>query len=188
MNTYARTTDAAFSTQPSIPILGLWSGDVPTTLQHSSSNMQASVSTVALALLTMLGGIAFSSYEPPTFADTAKIVTPSRFNERKNAAPFGYEISQSQVAVVNTYLNQHTTSRDFLREVAVIIDRIYGSKVIREIHVVEDIDTGKTIMELTIKSGLALDDEFVQKDELLFQRIGSSGLTGGLHDVVISQG
>lgn len=186
MNTYARAADAAFSTHPSISILGLWSGDVPTTLQHASTDKQASVSTVALALLTMLSGVEFSSYEPPTFADTAKIVTPSRFIERKNLPLHGYEM-QSQSAV-NEYLNQHTTSRDFLRDVAIIIDEIYGSKVIREIHVVEDVDTGKPIMELTIKSGLALDDDFDQKDQLLFQRLDASGLASGLRDVVISQG
>ncbi|MGZ8257270.1 MAG: hypothetical protein ACXWTX_05820 [Gallionella sp.] len=67
-------------------------------------------------------------------------------------------------------------------------DDIYGSKTIREIHVVEDVDTGKLIMELTIKSGLPLNDEFDQKDQLLFQRIDTSGIAWGLRDVVVTQG
>ena len=93
-----------------------------------------------------------------------------------------------QEAAVNEYLRQHVTSRDFLRDVAVIIDGIYGSNIIRDIDVVEDVDTGKPIMELTVKSGLPLNDEFDQKDQLLFKRIEAYGLAWGLCDVVISQG
>ena len=100
----------------------------------------------------------------------------------------GYEISQSQHIAVNQYLREHITSWDFLQKIAVIIDDIYGSKAIRDIHVVEDVDTGKPIMELTIKSGLPLNDEFDRKGQLLFQRIEASGLAWGLRDVVISQG
>lgn len=137
----------------------------------------------------MLGGIGFASHElPPTFADTARITAPSRYTERNDYALFGYEISQSQHIAVNQYLREHITSRDFLQKIAVIIDDIYGSKAIRDIHVVEDVDTGEPIMELTIKSGLPLNDEFDQKDQLLFQRIDASGLAWGLRDVVIAQG
>ena len=107
---------------------------------------------------------------------------------RKNSALSGYEISPSLDATVSEYLRQHLTSGDFLHDIAIIIDDIYGSKVIRAIHVVDDVDTGKPIMELTIQSGLPLNDEFDQKDQLLFQRIEASGLAWGLRDVVISQG
>ena len=138
---------------------------------------------------SMLGGVGLASHAlPPTFADTARILSPSRIVERKDSALLGYEISQSQELPINQYLRQHISTRDFLRDVAVIIDGIYGSKVTRDIHVVEDVDTGTPIMELTILSGLPLNDEFDQKDQLLFQRIEASGLAGGLRDVVISQG
>lgn len=170
--------------------LGLWAGDMPSTLQQPHTKIQANVSTVAsLTLASILGGAGLVSHAmPPTFVDTARIITPFRIVERKESALIGYEINQSQDSTINQYLRQHIFARDFLRDVAVIIDDIYGSKVIRNIHVVEDVDTGKPIMELTILSGLPLNDEFDQKDQLLFQRIEASGFAWGLRDVVISQG
>lgn len=170
--------------------LGLWAGYVPTTLQYPPAKKQTNVSTVAsLTLASILGGAGLASHVlPPTFVDTARIITPSRIVERKDSGLSGYEISQSQDSSINQYLRQHVSAYDFLRDVAVIIDDIYGSKVIRDIHVVEDVDTGKPIMELTILSGLPLDNEFDQKDQLLFQTIEASGLAWGLRDVVISQG
>lgn len=190
MNTFVGTTDATFHAIQQPLKFGLWAGYVPTTLQQPSTNMQPCLSTVVgLTLASMLGGVGVISHElPPTFADTARIITPSRAIERKSSTLFGYGIKKSQVADVNEYLHQHISSRNFLRDVAVIIDGIYGSGVIRNIHIVEDIDTGKPIMELTIQSELPLNDEFVQKDQLLFQRIEASELAWGLRDVVISQG
>ncbi len=190
MNTFVGTTDAMFRTFPQQSIFGLRAVSVPTTLQQPIANKQPNVSTVVgLTLASMLGGVGFASHAlPPTFADIARIITPSRIVERKDSALFGYTIRQSQDSVVNEYLLQHIASRDFLRQVAVIIDGIYGSKVIRDIHVVEDVDTGNPIMELTISSGLPLNDEFDLKDKLLFQRIEASGLAWGLRDVVVSQG
>ena len=187
MSTFICTTDAAFGALPPPSSLGLWAGSVPTTLQKATANKQTSVSTV-VGLTLMLGGIVGASYElPPTFADIARIATSSRITERNRSILLGYEIKSSQNVAINEYLRQHLTSRDFLRDVAIIIDGIYGSKVIRKIHVVEDVDTGRPIMELTVMSGLPLDDEFVQKDQLLFQKIEASGLAWGLRDVVISQ-
>lgn len=189
MNTFVGTTNATSSLPPP-SIFGLWAGSVPTTLQQPATNRQRDVSTVAaLTLASILGGTGLAAQAlPPTFADTARVTSPSRVIERKDSALAGYKISQSQSSSVNEYLRQHITSRDFLHGIAVIIDGIYGSKVIRDIHVVEDIDTGKLIMELTILSGLPLNDEFDQKDQLLFQNIDESGLAWGLRDVVISQG
>lgn len=190
MNTFVGTTDAKFGAFPQQSIFGLREVSVPTTLQQPIANKQPNVSTVVgLTLASMLGGVGFSSHSlPPTFAEIARIITSSRIVERKDSALFGYRIGQSQDSVVNAYLLQHIASRDFLRQVAVIIEGIYGSNVTRDIHVVEDVDTGNPIMELTILSGLPLNDEFDQKDQLLFQMIEASGLAWGLHDVVISQG
>ena len=190
MNTFYGTTNEAFRAPPPQSKLGLWAGSVPTTLQQPTTNIHIGVSTVSgLTLATLLGGTGFVSHElPPTFVDTARIITPSRIIERKNSALSGYEISPSLDATVSEYLRQHLTSGDFLHDIAIIIDDIYGSKVIRAIHVVDDVDTGKPIMELTIQSGLPLNDEFDQKDQLLFQRIEASGLAWGLRDVVISHG
>lgn len=187
MNTFVNTTG---KTNNTLAPLGLWAGFAPTTLQQPAPSKQENFSTViGLTLASMLGGIGFASHElPPTFADTAKITTFSRLSVRNDYALFGYKISQSQHIAVNQYLHEHTTTRDFLREVAVIIDGIYGSRVTRDIHVIEDIDTGKPIMELTILSGLPLNDEFDQKDQLLFQQIEAARLAWGLCDVVITQG
>lgn len=190
MNTFISTTGATPHTFPPQSILGLWATSAPTTLQQPIANKQTNVSTVVgLTLASMLGGVGLASHAlPPTFVDIARITSPSRIIERKDSALLGYGISQSQEFTVNQYLRQHISTRDFLRDVAVIIDGIYGSKVTRDIHVVEDVDTGTPIMELTILSGLPLNYEFDQKDQLLFQRIEASGLAGGLRDVVISQG
>lgn len=190
MSTLIGTTGSTCHALQHPSIFGLGAGSVPTTLQQPTANIQASLTTVVgLTLATMLGGIGLASNElPPTFAETARYITPARIIERRSSVLLGYETSQSQDASVNEYLRQHISSRNFLHDVAIIIDNIYGSKVIRDIYVVEDVDTGKPIMELTIKSGLPLDDEFIQKDELLFQRIEASGLAWGLRDVVISQG
>lgn len=190
MNNLVDTTGATFHALQHPSKFGLWAGSVPTTLQQPAAYKQASVSTVvSLTLATMLGGIGLAVNElPPTFVETARYISPTRIIERKSSVLLGYSISQSQDTAVNEYLRQHASSRDFLRDVATIIDDIYGSKIIRDIHVVEDIDTGKSILELTIKSGLPLDDEFIQKDQLLFQRIEASGLAWGLRDVIISQG
>lgn len=189
MNSFVSTVDTTLvPAQPSI--LGLRAAPVPTTLQQPAVHKQTNASTVAaLTLASMLGGVGLASNSlPPTFADTARIIAPSRIVERKDAALLGYEVRQSQDFAVSQYLLQHISVRDFLREVAIIIDGIYGSKATRNIHVVEDVDTGKLIMELTILSGLPLNDEFDQKDQLLFQQIEATGLAWGLRDVVISQG
>lgn len=190
MNTFANTIGETYDALVPPASLGLWAGAAPTTLQQPAPSKQTNFSTViGLTLASMFGGIGFASQElPPTFADTARIITPSRLTERNDYTLLGYEISQSQHIAVNQYLREHITSRDFLQRIAAIIDDIYGSKTIRDIHVVEDVDTGKPIMELTIKSGLPLNDEFDQKDQLLFQRIDASGLAWGLRDVVVTQG
>lgn len=189
MNTFVDTTSTSFQIPQSPSKVGLWGGNVPTTLQQPPASKQNSNSTAIAFTLAAILGTGFVSQElPPTFADTAEIITPTRIIERKGFALFGYRINQLQEAVVNEYFRQHITSRDFLREVASIVDDIYGSKVIRGLHVVEDVDTGMPIMELTVKSGLPLDDEFDQKDQLLFQKIETSGLAWGLRDVVITQG
>ena len=190
MNTFGGTTNTAFGALPTPLNLGLWAGPVPTTLQKPTTHKQTSVSTVVgLTLASILGGVGLALHSlPPTFVDTARIATPSRIVEPKDSALSGYEISQSQDSAISQYLRQHITARDFLRDVAVVIDGVYGSKVIRDIHVVEDVDTGKPIMELTILSGLPLNEEFDQKDQLLFQQIEAAGLAWGLRDVVISQG
>ncbi len=188
MNTFVGTTNTTFQTTESTFKAGLWTGNVPTTLRQPPAIKQTSTSTaIGLTLATMFG-LGFVSHElPPTFADTATIITPSRIIERKDSL-LGYRIDQLQKAAITEYLRQHITSRDFLREVATIVDDIYGPKVTRDIHVVEDVDTGMPIMELTIMSGLPLDDEFDQKDQLLFKQIESAGLAWGLRDVIISQG
>jgi len=188
MNTFVGTTSTTSTTALQSSV-GLWVGNAPTTLQQPTTHKQTSTSsTIGLAIATMLLLGSVTHELPPTFADTAEFITPSRIIERKGSALFGYKISQLQEAAVNEYLRQHVTSRDFLRDVAVIIDGIYGSNIIRDIDVVEDVDTGKPIMELTVKSGLPLNDEFDQKDQLLFKRIEAYGLAWGLCDVVISQG
>jgi hypothetical protein len=190
MSIYVSTTNAT-SYSPQSSIFGLGAASAPTAFQQPAANKQSDYSTVAalLTLASILGGTELTTQAlPPTFADTARITSPSRPPERKDSALSGYKISQSQSFSVNEYLRQHITSRDFLRDVAVIIDNIYGSKIIRNIHVVEDVDTGKPIMELTVLSGLPLNDEFDQKDQLLFQKIEAAGLAWGLRDVVISQG
>lgn len=189
MNTFVGATNTTFQTLQSSSKAGLWVGNVPTTLRQPPAIKQTSTSTaIGLTLATMLG-LGFVSHElPPTFADTAKIITPSRIIERKGSALLGYQIDQLQEAAINEYLRQHINSQDFLREVATIVDNIYGFKVIRDLHIVEDVDTGMPIMELTVMSGLPLDDEFDQKDQLLFQKIETSGLAWGLRDVVITQG
>ena len=188
MNILVDTEIPTLQTLPSPSKMGLWIGHAPTALQQPMSRQFAASTVVGLTLATMLGGVLITQNElPPTFADTTKFITPSRIIERKGSMPTGYEINQSQNAAVIEYLKQHINSRDFLREVAVIIDGVYGAGVARNIHVVDDVDTGKPIMELTIQSGLPLDDEFIKKDQLLFQRIEASGIAWGLRDVVISQ-
>ena len=188
MNIFVDTTVSTLHTLQNPSKFGLWSGHAPTTLQQPVRRQFATSTVVGLTLATMLGvTLPINNELPPTFADTTKFTIPSSIIERKDSMPIGYEISQSQNAAVIEYLKQHITSRDFLREVAVIIDGVYGAGVVRNIHVVDDVDTGKPIMELTIQSGLPLNDEFDQKDQLLFQRIEIAGLAWGLGDVVISQ-
>jgi hypothetical protein len=187
MNTFVNTIGETYDALVPPASLGLWAGSAPTTLQQPAPSKQANFSTV-VGLTLMLGGIGLAYELPPTFADTARITAPSLHTVRNDYALFGYEISQSQHIAINQYLLEHITSRDFLQQIAIIIDDIYGSKTIRDLHVVEDVDTGELIMELTIKSGLPLNDEFDQKDQLLFQRIDASGLVWGLRNVVITQG
>jgi hypothetical protein len=146
------------------------------------------IGTTLTAILVGLSPVGHIE-QPPTFVQTTQYTAPTHIvSTKENGALRGYKISSSQDAAVNEYLRQHPNSHDFLRDVAAIIDSIYGQGIIRAIHVVDDIDTGKPIMELAIQSGLPLDDEFIQKDQLLFQRIEESGLAWGFRDVVISQG
>lgn len=174
---FAHTSASGAPTQPRTSVGAKQSNTLPTV-----------VSTVLAA--AMLVGLSHAEHiEPPTFVQTAQYTTPDRIIAAKeNDALRGYEISSLQISAIGEYLRQHIGARNFLCDVAVIIDGVYGSKVIRNIHVVEDVDTGKPIMELTILSGLPLNDEFDQKDQLLFQRIEAAGLAWGLRDVVISQG
>jgi len=189
MNTFVGTASTTFHTLQTSSKVGLQEGNVPTTLQKPHASKQTCGSTVIAFTLAAMFGTGLASQElPPTFVDTAGIITPTRIIERKGLALFGYKIDQLQEAAVNEYLRQHVTSRVFLSEVAAIVDDIYGTKVIRDLHVVEDEDTGMPIMELTVLSGLPLDDEFDQKDQSLFQKIEASGLAWCLRDVVISQG
>jgi hypothetical protein len=75
-----------------------------------------------------------------------------------------------------------------VQNVISIIDEVYGVNTTRTIRVVDDLDTGKPIMELTIFSGLPIDEGFIEKDLRLFQKVAASELSLGFHDVVISQG
>jgi len=190
MNALTNTINATLAPSSQSP-LGLWVGSLPPTLQQPTAiNKQSNFSTViGLTLASMLGGAGFTLHAlPPTFADIAKIIPPLSVVNQKDSSLLGYAMNESQEYNINQYLHQHISTHDFLLKVAVIIDSIYGPTVTRNIHIVEDVDTGKPIMELTILSGLPLNDEFDQKDQLLFKQIEAAGLVWGLRDVVISQG
>lgn len=190
MSTFAALADTTFRTPQPPSIKGLWEGHVPTTLQHPPQKIQAQASTlIGFTLASMIGGGGFALHEfSPTFAGTINNSAPARIIRQKEYVLFGYEIDQSQHVAVTDYLNQHVSTADFLQGVATIIDDIYGPTTTRDLHVIEDFDTGGLIMQLTIKSGLPLDDDFDHKDQLIFQKIDSSGLAWGLRDVVITQG
>lgn len=145
---------------------------------------------IGTTLTAMFVGLSPTEHiEPPTFVQTAQYTTPARAAfAKENGALRDYQTSPLQDLTISEYLRQHSALRDFLRGVATITDDIYGVGIVRTIHMVDDVDTGKPIMELTILSGLPLNDEFDQKDQLLFQSIEASGLAWGLRDVVVTQG
>jgi hypothetical protein len=136
----------------------------------------------------MVAGTAYA-LQSPTFVGTTQYTAPDRvIFERENSTLYGYKIEGSLLSTINEYLKIKPIADRFVREVARIIDGIYGAGVIRTLRVLDDPDTGRPLMELTIESGLPIDEKFMQNDVALFQQIEASGFAEGLKHVVVSQG
>lgn len=149
-------------------------------------NYSALLGTTISAM--MVAGTAYA-LQSPTFVGTTQYTAPARIIvEHENGALYGYKIEASLQSAINEYLKIKPVADIFVRELASIIDSIYGAGVTRTLRVLDDPDTGKSLMELIIESGLPIDEKFVQKDVVLFQQIEASGFAEGLQHVVVSQG
>lgn len=190
MNTTYASTSGGYKTSE---ILRMFLPEVspPTTqTKVTKSNKQQvsfpiSFGTTITAML--VAGTAYSL--PPTFVGTAKYTAPDRvIVERGDSTLYVYKVEAYLQSAINEYLKIKPVADRFVREIASIIDGIYGVGVTRSLRVLDDPDTGRPLMELTIESGLPIDEKFMQKDVALFQRIEASGFAEGLQHVVVSQG
>lgn len=136
----------------------------------------------------MVAGTAYA-LQSPTFIGTTQYTAPDRvIFERENSTLYGYKIEGSSLSTINKYLKIKPIADRFVRGVGNIIDGIYGAGIVRTLRVLDDPDTGRPLMELTIESGLPIDEKFMEKDTALFQQIEASGFVEGLQHVVVSQG
>ncbi len=157
---------------------------IPQAVTHISKSLLTGSSTAICCSLAAAIGLV----SPPTFIETTQFTNPSRINSRKESTLLGCQADLWQHSAIKTYLLQHPAARQFVLNAATIIDEVYGENTMRRIQIVDDLDTGKPIMELTIYSELPINDEFFEKDLRFFQKIASSEEAQGSHDVIITQG
>lgn len=190
MNAIYAPTAGGYRTSEILPMF-LWEVSPPSAQTRVAKNnkQQANFSvllgtTISTISAMLVAGTAYA-LQSPTFVGTAQYTAPDRVIV---STLYGYKVEAYLQSAINEYLKIKPVADRFVREVASIIDGIYGVGVTRSLRVLDDLDTGEPIMELTIESGLPLDDEFIQKDKALFQQIAASGFVEGLQHVVVSQG
>ena len=191
MNAIYAPTAGGHRTSEILPMF-LWEVSPPSAQSGvaKSHKQQANFSVLLGTTISamMVAGTAYA-LQSPTFVGTTQYTAPARvIVDRGDSTLYGYKIEASLQSAINEYLKMKPVADRFVREVASIIDGIYGVGVTRNLRVLEDPDTGKPLMELTIESGLPIDENFMEKDVALFQRIEASGFAKGLQHVVVSQG
>jgi hypothetical protein len=106
-----------------------------------------------------------------------------------NLSPLGIFIDDQDIILINNYFENIPLAYDFIYRINPIINQIYDNCELRqELKLIYDYDTDGSILKLTIRTNLPIDDDFVAKDHIFNKEIEAKGLLDGLEYVVVSHG
>jgi hypothetical protein len=98
-----------------------------------------------------------------------------------------YNFKSSDSIKIASYIAFIPEALIFLTGIAPIIETIYpGKGKTKRLNIVEDLDTGQPLLVLTFKSGFPINEEFIEKDKMIFDKIRNSGLAPYLQFVAFS--
>ena len=98
-----------------------------------------------------------------------------------------FEYKFEQFEEILTYIVAYPKANEFLAGIVPILNRIYLKENTHKIlELVQDPDTNNPLLELTFQSGMAIDENFIKKDQELFKKIEENGLVEGLRYVVLT--
>lgn len=150
--------------------------------------MRSTLSAATLGL-TMAAAIHVPLMNAPTFQPSYVEETAQSIQHQvSEASIYGFVVAVEDFNAVNEYLTSYPLASVLLAELRPILKSVYNKKVDAKINILDDPDTGSPLIEVVILSGLPINDEFGQKDRLVFEGIQHAGLSEGLQHVVISQG
>jgi len=96
-----------------------------------------------------------------------------------------YDFSEIDADNIVSYLAAYPHVQDFLVAMSGIIENIYpGSGDRKQLQLITDPDTDETLLKFVFNSGLPVDDDFMQRDRMLFGEIKSAGIENGLTNVI----
>lgn len=100
---------------------------------------------------------------------------------------FEYKILDDDLSLINDWLQKSPDLKSLISGLPSILRKVYGEGVKKELAMLSDPDTGDALIDVSLYTGLPLDQEFDDKEKLLFDLIENAGLSAGLQHVVISQ-
>lgn len=99
----------------------------------------------------------------------------------------GYDFTESHVVGINEYFATYPFSLAFVIGMRKILDGVYGVEgTHKELRLLDDPDTGQPLLQLVFKSGLPIDDNFIEKDHRIYDEMKKDALINGLQYVVFS--
>ena len=103
--------------------------------------------------------------------------------------PFrNFIVDDLSIDAIGEYLLAKPMAATFIAKLGPIVDRVYQRMASMKLNIVDDPDVDSSLLEVVILSGLPINEEFDEKDRLLFAEIDKAGLSEGLSHVVLLQG
>jgi hypothetical protein len=152
--------------------------------------LRGTLSFIALTAAGLTGIIAGNSlsatYQPVISLEDGNNYVKSSFIS--SFLLLGYFFEECDILDVDKYLAEKPLATAFLCGLKPIIKKVYEGNAQLKISFPDDPDRGFPVPVVSILSGLPVGDDFIAKDELLYDEIQQAGLIDGLRYVILSQG
>ncbi|BBL76533.1 hypothetical protein [Methylomagnum ishizawai] len=121
-----------------------------------------------------------------------EVMTSTLSSQVKSYAELGlilseYKISNGDWDLAKDLLKKNPDLKIFINKLPSILNLVYGEEIEKRLNVLTDPDTAELLIEISLYTGLPLDQDFDEKEGRLFDLIEEAGLSAGLRHVIISQ-
>lgn len=159
-----------------------------TGLAITPSQIRNTAAATAMFFFLSGPGLAAASWPPtyePGFHDSA---CQSHLAYEAQKQYSDYRLEQVDHFVLNDFLTRHPVVSTFLEEIKTIINDVYENEVTKSLRYCTDPEGDEPLLEVTLYTGLPIDDFFEKKDKLLFEKIQQADLATAFKYVVLSHG